>query len=96
MTVAELLSRMSGQELTEWAVYEDLTGPLDQARRGDIQAGIVAATIANANRGKKGKRFKPQDFVPNYGPKPVLTWQEQLEAVVSINRALGGEDRRAK
>ena len=32
--------------------------------RGDLQAGIVASTIANANSGKGSKTFQPADFMP--------------------------------
>jgi len=39
----------------------------DQERRHlDFLAGIVAATIANVNRGKAQKAFKPEDFMPKY------------------------------
>src|SRR3546814_10930115 len=55
-TVAELDVRMSSSELTEWMVYEKITGPLGR-RRGDIQAATIAATIANANRSKKSKKI---------------------------------------
>ena len=34
---------------------------------GDLQAGIVASVIANANSPKKGKTFTPQDFLPDFG-----------------------------
>jgi|GEM_PF-3118039 len=29
-----------------------------------LRAGIIAATIANVNMGKKGRRLKPEDFIP--------------------------------
>ena len=32
--------------------------------RGDLQAGIVASTIANANSGKGSRTFQPVDFMP--------------------------------
>ena len=32
--------------------------------RGDLQAGIVASTIANVNKGKNGRAFTPDDFMP--------------------------------
>lgn len=95
MPVRELLARVGADELTEWAAYEELVGPLDLGRRGDVQAGIVAATIANVNRGKRARRYKPEEFVPNYGAKSTpQTWQDQLAIVEQLNRALGGRDDR--
>ena len=29
-----------------------------------LRAGIIAATIANVNMGKKGRRLKAEDFIP--------------------------------
>ena len=36
--------------------------------RGDLQAGIIASTIAQVNAAK-GKRFKPADFMPKFGAR---------------------------
>ena len=33
--------------------------------RGDLQAAVVASTIANVNRTKQ-KPYKPQDFMPQF------------------------------
>lgn len=62
MPVAEMLSRMSGDELTEWQAYERAHGPLGPLR-GDWQAALIASTIVAMNRGKKGKRHKVSDFL---------------------------------
>jgi hypothetical protein len=62
MTVAELLGRMSGAELADWQAYEAAHGPLGPIR-GDWQAATIAATIANANRGKRGRVAKVKDFL---------------------------------
>lgn len=95
MTVAELLSRISSQELSEWMAYEKHAGPLGAAR-GDIQAGIIAATIANANRSKKSSKVhKPSAFIPTWD-KPEQTDDDMLAMVVQLNRQFGGEDRRGK
>lgn len=85
---------MPSAELTEWAAFEEIEGPLGAAR-GDIQAGIISATIANALKGKKGKRHKPKDFIPEWGRGRGQTWQEQLAIVEGLNKAFGGADRRA-
>ena len=65
MTVAELGDRMSSKELQEWIAYQSITGCLDSRQRGDLCAGIVASTVANANRSSRSsKSFSPQDFMP--------------------------------
>lgn len=87
MPVGELLERVSSRELTEWQAYEQIAGPLGPAR-GDVQSAIVAATVANANRGK-GKPATPADFIPEWDRKP-QTVEEQLRLVYAMNAALGG------
>ena len=62
MTVRELLSRIDSKELTEWAAFYSID-PFGNVR-SDIQSGIVASTIANCNRTKNSKTFKPIDFMP--------------------------------
>lgn len=89
MTVADLDARLSSSELTEWIAYERMTGPLG-LRRHDIQAATIAATIANANRSKGGKRFKISDFLVPWGRKK-RDPRELLAMVKEMNRNLGGE-----
>ncbi|WP_431888730.1 phage tail assembly protein T [Nocardiopsis alba] len=91
MPVRELLARTDSAELTEWAAYEKVTGPLGP-ERADIHAGIIAATIANANSKKK---HKPADFIPRWD-KREQSWQEQLAAVRAANRSLGGTEVRRR
>ena len=62
MTVRELLSRRDSHELSEWIEYYK-TDPFGNAR-SDLQSGIVAATIANVNRGKNTQSYQPSDFMP--------------------------------
>ncbi len=64
MTVAELGDRMSAKELQEWIEYQGIVGCLDSRQRGDLACGIVASTVANANRSSRSSRsFVPQDFM---------------------------------
>lgn len=91
MTVADLDSRLGSAELTEWMAYEKMTGPLGRYRQ-DIQAATIAAAIANANRGKKGKPFKITDFLIQYGEAREKTPEELLETVRQLNAAMGGEE----
>lgn len=62
MTVRELLARIDSRELSEWMAYYELN-PFGSVRT-DLNAGVIAATIANVNRGKNGKTFQPADFMP--------------------------------
>jgi hypothetical protein len=87
MTVAEMLSRVSSHELTEWMAYEKLTGPLDVRLRGDVSAGIVAATVANSQGAKK--KLKPGDFIPTWF-KRKKTVRDVWMDVLAANAAMGG------
>lgn len=60
MPRAELLSRMSSRELTEWMIYETLE-PFP-AERIDQETAMLAALTANANRDEK-KRATPFQIV---------------------------------
>lgn len=64
MTVAELLERMSARELAEWMIYDEID-PIGQ-ERADWRAAMQASTAANLLGGKKGKRYKPADFMPKF------------------------------
>lgn len=68
MTVKELLHRIESKELSEWAAFEALTGPIG-GQRSDFNAATIAATIAEANRNEKAKRtpFTEADFMPDWG-----------------------------
>lgn len=90
-SVAELLERFSSTELTEWMAYENVYGPIGPAR-ADLQAGVVASTIANVNRGKRGKSYAPSDFVIQWDGKPAQTPEEQLAIVRALNASFGGTE----
>lgn len=90
MTVGELLSRIDSRELLEWSAYERVHGPIGPDR-ADTQAAVIASTIARTMGGKKARRFKLSDFIPVWDRRP-QTWEEQLAAVRTMNRALGGRD----
>lgn len=91
MPVRELLARTSSRELSEWMAYERVTGPLDARLRGDISAGIVAATVANSAGAKT--KARPADFIPRWF-KRRKTPQELWQDVVKANAALGGSIRK--
>lgn len=62
---------MSARQLAEWQAYcaVEPFGPPAEFWR----AGMVASVLANVNRGKNSKPFKPEDFMPksiNETPEP--------------------------
>lgn len=59
MTVRELLERIDSAELSEWLAY-DRIDPFDD---GYWQAGMIAATVANA-MGSGKRTYRPADFMP--------------------------------
>jgi hypothetical protein len=80
MTVAELENRLSFRELIEWAAYYRIE-PWGE-ERADLRSGVVAATVANANRGKKQKPFTPTDFMPlaEKRPEPAMNVDQKIRA----------------
>jgi hypothetical protein len=78
-------------------VYEQLYGPLGPERLDHLFA-MLQATIANANRGKKSRPYKPEQFMPGWGrsgdaepERQALDGYEMLNKIRSINRAMGGK-----
>jgi hypothetical protein len=66
MTVDHMLAVMPATELMRWMAYPKLRGPLG-AQRGDLQAAVIAKTIADVNRQKRGRRFRLSDFLLKWG-----------------------------
>ena len=100
MTVGELLSRISSQELAEWIAFYQVEpfGPYVD----DLRFGISSTLFANANRDPKARRqpFTLADFMMSKGFKKTKpktqNWEQQLAVVVAINKAAGGQDLREK
>lgn len=101
MTVEDLLARMSSRELTEWICYFGIEGPAGE-ERADWRAGLVASTIANANRDPKRRKepFEPTDFMPKWGEAGDKgqgsgirgqTVEQQAGMAKMLQRALGGQ-----
>jgi hypothetical protein len=74
--VEELLGEISSRELTEWFAFDQVE-PIG-GRRGDLQAGVVAATVANVNRAKGSREYRITDFVPEYGKREETIIAEAL------------------
>lgn len=64
--VGELQRRVTSREFAEYWAYDGLEpfGP----KREDLRSGIVAATVANANRDRKKhpRPFEPATFMPRF------------------------------
>lgn len=69
---------MDSREVTGWMVHERLNGPMGQLRL-DYLFAQLQATVANANRGKRGKTYKPADFAPKWANKEAWPWSEKEE-----------------
>lgn len=90
MSPNEVLSKHTSRELTEWAVFLGLE-PRGE-KRADLHAGIVASTVANANRDpKKDRAFKPEDFMPKFGHQQELTDEQMGVKLDGLARAYGGK-----
>jgi len=59
-----MLAEMTSLQLSEWMAYSKLE-PWGEERE-DLRMGIVASTIANVNRPKGKKPYKPTDFTPTF------------------------------
>jgi hypothetical protein len=88
--VAELLRTHTSSELAEWMAYERISGPFGPERHDQLMA-ILAATISNANRAK-GRKAKPEDFLPKWDQGATQSWEDMLAAVKTYNHRIGGTD----
>ncbi|ALA06390.1 tail protein [Thermobifida phage P1312] len=92
----EMLERMPARELTAWAAYEQVAGPLGQPR-DDILVGILAERITSMlQSGKKRRRWRVDDFVPKWGrrKRTAQTPQEQRNLLLELTRRFGGTIRK--
>ena len=71
---------MDSYDIAEAMAYDRISpiGP----ERADINAGIIASTIANCNRSKNSKTFKVSDFTADYTPKTKLSEKEHLNTQI--------------
>ncbi len=64
MSVARAQREISSAEFSEWLAYYQVE-PFGE-ERADLRAAIIASTQAST---MTNKRFKPAEFMPEYGPK---------------------------
>lgn len=84
---------MPARLFTEWMIFYNLE-PFGE-QRADLRAAIVAATIANANRGKNQRAYKVEDFMPRIDADDAREPDNDalLAKVRNLNAAFGGEDK---
>lgn len=78
-TVAELTETLSAQEFAMWCAFDRIE-PIG-ALRGDVQAGVIASTVANVNRGKNTRAYTPADFMLYSKTSPIT--DDQIEAKIN-------------
>lgn len=96
MSPSEARRRLTLADVRELLALERLEGPIG-AVRGDLQAGVVAATTVNANpyRAKDAKPVSPDEFVPDWdGSRRERRERGSLEAWRALGRRL--KERREK
>ena len=82
-----MLSEITSRQFAEWLAYSRLE-PWGEDR-DDLRTGIVASVIANSNRGKGKKPYKPQDFMPDFEPEDEAAAIERIRE--SLRKSLGGK-----
>ena len=83
-----MLERLDSRTLAEYMALEMLEpmGPV----RGDIQAAIVASTIANCHRSKGSRPFGVRDFLP-FSDDKVQSVPDMKTQLMQLVRLSGGE-----
>lgn len=81
-----MLSEISSAQFAEWLAYSRLE-PWGEDR-DDLRMGIMASVIANSNRGKGKKPYKPQDFMPDFEPRDEAATIARIRE--NLRKSLGG------
>lgn len=85
-----LLGELSSSQLAEWLAFYQLE-PWGE-ERADLRAGIVASTIANANRSQKQKKpYTPEDFMPRFDGEEEDPEETAMRLMMQMKAALGGK-----
>jgi hypothetical protein len=73
---------MSSEEFVEWIAFHNVD-PWSEYR-ADLRNAIVACIIANANRGKRQRAFKVDDFIPKFNGKAPRKSVAQLRTMLCL------------
>lgn len=82
-----MLAELTSAQFAEWMAYSRLE-PWGE-ERDDLRMGIIASTIANANRSKGQKPFTPQQFMPDF--ERVSEDEQMRRMVEQLRKSLGGK-----
>ncbi|MGH2437501.1 MAG: phage tail assembly protein T [bacterium] len=100
MSVRQAQAEITGNEFAEWIAYMELE-PFGE-ERGDLRSAIIACTVANANRRKGARPFRPEDFMPDFdGSRKQakrLTggkWRSQRAGMKAMLMAMGNKGRKS-
>lgn len=79
-----MLRELDSRQIAGWMAYFSVEPFGEHAAYW--RAGVIAATIANVNRGKRQRAYKPEDFMP---PEPKLKREPQTpeEMALVLRRA---------
>lgn len=88
MSPREVLEKHTSRELTEWLAYLQLEPQGEE--RADLRAGIIASTIANVNRKKGTRVFRPDEFMPKFDMQE-QDIEQQKAAAEALILAFGGK-----
>jgi hypothetical protein len=84
------LGEMPSEEFTLWLAYDELDGiPWPW-----LQTGIVAATLCNVMRTKKGRPAQPREFMPVRQRRREQTAEEQMAIIDGMARRMGAAARK--
>lgn len=81
-----MLGEMTSLQFAEWLAYSRLE-PWGE-ERDDLRTGIVASTVANVNRRKDQKAYKPSDFMPSFEQESDA--EKAARLLAKARKALGG------
>ncbi len=93
MTRADLLAQMTSHEFYEWMVLEGIE-PFGE-KRSDIQAGIIASTMANIFRSKDQQPYDVTKFMPQFEeskpqtPEEISNIFKALQAIQQVQAEIG-------
>lgn len=93
-----MLTAMPFRVLLDWLDYDKLD-PIGN-QRGDLQAGIIASTVANSvmavlnsfSKRKSRKTFSPGDFMPKFKRPTTIeeTTKRHHQTAIALTQAFGG------
>lgn len=82
---------MSGREVTEWAAYERVAGPLG-AERLDALAGLVSFYVLRAAGAKK---VRLSDVMPQWSRPEPMDWRVMERMMTDVARRAGADMKEA-